>query len=170
MFQHSDLSYPLSNHTMISHFRSHDPDPTLYPRVHKMFQIYIITTTLTTKNILQIEVFMKNPFTFMLSPLIFSSSYTRALVNTMHQNNIQNLQYSQTGSGNCYSTQYCGLILWYGPLVLFNVNFPSHTRFSFFETPCICIRAFYSVYLRVYTTWTSLTNVFNLKHSLSSIS
>ena len=77
MHYHLELAYPLSNHTMISHFRSHDLDPTLYLMVHKMFQI--ITITLTTQNILDIEVFMKNPFTLTFNHLIFYSLYTESL-------------------------------------------------------------------------------------------
>lgn len=74
------------------------------------------------------------------------------------------------GSSSHYSDQYCGLIPWYGHLVFYILNFPSHTHSSFCETAGISIRSFYVVYPCVYATWTRVNNVYNLNHSLSLIS
>lgn len=105
---------------MISHFKSHDHDPRLYPRCTKYFRSYHNHSPCNIKynsdrSILE-KPFHLHSLPFDLLLLIRFLAY----LNTTNQNNTYNPWYSWTGSNNCYFAQYCGLI----PFEFFNLKFP----------------------------------------------
>ena len=75
MFKQSNLAQPISNHTMISYFRSHDPNPTLYPRCTKYFRSHHSHSPCNIKYTLDRSI-PKKPFSCTLGPLLFSSLYS----------------------------------------------------------------------------------------------
>ena len=108
-----DLAQPILNHSMIIHFRSHDPDPTLNSRCMKYFRSNHQHSSCNIKYTLDRSIPQK-PFSLAhLGLMIFSSLYSFKPFSIPRTKTTQDSWYSWAESNNRYSAQYCGLILWY---------------------------------------------------------
>ena len=143
MCYHSDLAHPLSDHTMISHFRSHDPDPTLNSRCIKYSRSYHNHSPCNIKYTSDRSI-PQNLIACTLGLMMFSSLYTLRPFTIPWTKTTQDQYLGPNTQG-----QYLGpntLDQYHGSKYLGpnttdqKLSFPTYTRFSFCESACVCIR------------------------------